>query len=158
MIRRYKLLLLTRRNERDRFSTASVHTVHTRYASTVIDRMCFRIDTRCFTITFAQTALVTLVRINPYLEQRIVRYEAQHRADRTNRIAIRPPVTPCENSQHNQRHKRNNQYHNPFIAYHINGIEGITIYPFGKMGQQVIAHSVNGSKQPVCDTSVSAVR
>lgn len=81
---------------------AFVDTIHAGDATAVIDLVCFRIDTGCFTIAGTQTATIAFGRIDNRLENGKTGDQSQKRSYRADRVAIGSPIPPGKYDQYNE--------------------------------------------------------
>ena len=77
----------------------AIHAIH---ATAVIDLVCFRIDTGCFTIAGTQTATIAFGRIDNRLENGKTGDQSQKRSYRADRVAIGSPIPPGKYDQYNE--------------------------------------------------------
>lgn len=107
--------------------------------------------------TGTKTALFALFRIQNRTKQRIPGQKTQYSPHRTNRIAISPAITPCQNKQNNKSNTSNQkcgQTSDPYFRF----IKSITVYTFCKISKQIVAPLPKRSQQILCYTAIRTVR
>ena len=127
--------------------------IHTSYTTAIINSMFGDVDTSRLTIPCAQLAVHAFVSVNRRFQPRETGKDAQHRAYRTNGIAVSPPVPPRQYSYYNKGKQGNNEGRQAFQP-HLRFIEGITVGMFRKISEQIIPLSVYRGKQIACNPSV----
>ena len=81
---------------------ACINTIHTHHATAVVHRMLLAVNARSLALARTQTAGIALIRVNSDTQQGEAGKETEHRAYRTNSVAVCPSVPPRQSAYYNK--------------------------------------------------------
>ena len=143
--------------ELDRLLPAVVQAIETGYATAVIDRVRLAVDARRFAFRSAYAATVAVVLVDPDFEQRVFAQETQQRADRTDRIAVRATVFPCQKTDDSERGQCDDKSQRADDG-DFRAVESIVVEFRENRFQQVVAGHVDRAEDIRYQPPVSPVR
>lgn len=131
--------------------------VHADDASACINRVRVDIDTSGFASLFTGTALGAFGCVDCRFEPGKTGEKAQNRADGTDGVAPCSSAAPGQKA-HKAKSKQGDDERRHAFYPDFCRIKCVRIRAFRKIGQNVVAKSIDGGKEVLRDTAISAVR
>ena len=118
--------------------------------------MRLEIDARRFAVLRAERAVLALVLVEMNLQERETGKETEHRAYRTDGVAVGASASPGQDEEDDYRRKGYDE-HGQRLHPHVDAVEGVAFGSFGDACQHVVAQHVKRLENAGHDASKGAV-